>query len=317
MAVKQRRPRWVWILLAGLGLVSFDVFLASATCGFALVRQEVQDPPGFDGVRPTNFLMIGNPGTGKSTVLNGLIQKPYFKSGMSFGGGMTYEFDRAEIGKHTFLDTPGLSDPTRRKQAAEAITEALKQNGYYKIFFVITLQNGRVRSEDVTTMKLVLDASPSNKYGVIINQLNSREYEALHDPEGEARKSVLTALLGTMPVDKLSPYIHLVQHDDDLAGVDNMAKPLPDDLRDFILKTCPGIDIAEVEVADIKASEYEALTSQMEEMLADSEKLKDALRSREAELKDLTEELKAANGNDPDQGFAFLSMAALLTLLLL
>lgn len=58
---------------------------------------------------------------------------------------MTFQLD---IKKHkdgiTYLDTPGLADIKLRQQAAEAITKALKQDGTYQVFFVITLEAGRV-----------------------------------------------------------------------------------------------------------------------------------------------------------------------------
>jgi hypothetical protein len=38
------------------------------------------------------LLMLGNPGTGKSTLLNALIGKVVFRSGVSFGRGMTLQF---------------------------------------------------------------------------------------------------------------------------------------------------------------------------------------------------------------------------------
>lgn len=57
------------------------------------------------------------------------------------------------------MDTPGLADIKLRKQAAKAITEALKRDGNYQIFFVITLEAGRIRPEDMATIKLVLESA--------------------------------------------------------------------------------------------------------------------------------------------------------------
>ena len=41
-------------------------------------------------------IAVGNPGSGKSTILNSLAQKLLFKSGVSIGIAMTYQFDRGE-----------------------------------------------------------------------------------------------------------------------------------------------------------------------------------------------------------------------------
>ncbi|KAG2947741.1 hypothetical protein PC117_g6561, partial [Phytophthora cactorum] len=41
---------------------------------------------------PQNYLFLGNPGTGKSTLINCLAGAAIFKSGLSYGGGLTKEF---------------------------------------------------------------------------------------------------------------------------------------------------------------------------------------------------------------------------------
>ena len=80
------------------------------------------------------ILMIGNPGGGKSTLLNGMAGERLFKSGISMGKGLTCNLDEKENGegKH-FIDTPGLEDVELRKQAGQAITQALKKGGTFKL----------------------------------------------------------------------------------------------------------------------------------------------------------------------------------------
>ena len=57
-----------------------------------------------------NILVVGNPGAGKSTILNTLLQKAQFKSGASLGVGLTFRFDKFQENGITYMDTPGLCD---------------------------------------------------------------------------------------------------------------------------------------------------------------------------------------------------------------
>ena len=64
-----------------------------------------------------------------------------------------------------------------RQAAAKAITEALKQNGNYQIFFVLTLSSGKVRSEDIVTICVVLmHAANIKSYIIIVNKLSKQEH---------------------------------------------------------------------------------------------------------------------------------------------
>ena len=60
----------------------------------------------------------------------------------------------------------------KKKKAANAVTEALKQNGIYKIFFVITLEAGRFDPRDSSLISVVLEHAPDiRNYGLIINKV--------------------------------------------------------------------------------------------------------------------------------------------------
>ena len=70
----------------------------------------------------------------------------------------------------TYGDTPGLSDVKYRKEVAQEITKALKQNGIYKLFFVASVEAGRVRPDDIITIHLILNSIQIKvNYSIIIN----------------------------------------------------------------------------------------------------------------------------------------------------
>lgn len=137
-------------------------------------------------ISSTYTVFIGNPGAGKSTLLNGLAQRVLFHSGVSFATGMTTKHQLHHVGDRKYLgDTPGLSDVKLRKVAAEEIETILKQGGQYRLVFLVTLEAGRVRPEDTTTIKLVLQAVPDYiPFAVVINKLEPSAYGKIcGDPE--------------------------------------------------------------------------------------------------------------------------------------
>ena len=168
-------------------------------------------------------------------------------------------------------------DVNMRQKAADAITQALKQNGYYKIFFVVVLQNGRVRPEDIATMTLVLNAAPISHYGVIINQLSPREYKDLLSKDSGAAQNVLGMIWTAVGRDKASAHVHLVKRDEDLEGADNVVKALPKDLVTFIQQT-PGMEIKSQEVQKVRASEFEEKMEQLEQRITHLQREKEELQ---------------------------------------
>ena len=123
-------------------------------------------------------IMAGNPGVGKSTILNTIIGRAVFDSGISLGSGMTTVLQNYSDGGYTYTDTPGLDDVRTRKKAAEEISQALKLGGDIQLIFVMTLEAGRIRGVDMATMTQILDAieevgvSVNYKFTILVNKVS-------------------------------------------------------------------------------------------------------------------------------------------------
>lgn len=145
-----------------------------------------------------HIIFVGNPGSGKSTLLNCLLGEPVFESGVSYGSGLTYKLSWHFDGDMYFGDTPGLADIDMREQAAEAIAEALRQDGLYKIFFVMTTEAARIRPQDEALVKTVMAAIDDDIHvdiQVILNKVSQRTYDMIRCNE-EACDEITDSLAG-------------------------------------------------------------------------------------------------------------------------
>jgi len=70
-----------------------------------------------------HVLFIGNPGTGKSTLVNGIVGRVVFKSGVSFGSGMTAHMQSVTHEGVIYSETPGLDDVEAREAAGREIAK--------------------------------------------------------------------------------------------------------------------------------------------------------------------------------------------------
>ena len=227
---------------------------------------------------PKYRLFIGNPGVGKSTLANCVANASLFKSGVHFGKGMTYKLDIKTHNGITYLDTPGLSDIQIREQAAKSITEALKKDGTYQVFFVITLEAGRVRPEDMTTIKLVLEsASDIKHYSLIINKLSTVAFDRLVEDNAEQLKILVSELLEQINSKNDPPTILLLRHQFKLHDVENQFMNW-DELNEFVTKS-PSIYVKPTCVTDLKGDPFsfqeamDIFTCQIEELRSDNERM--------------------------------------------
>lgn len=194
--------------------------------------------------KKASVIMVGNPGSGKSAILNALGGD--FPSGFSDLQGMTtrVSYKDVKFNDRSFrlVDTPGISDPgdggqgdertnTRLKMLQEAMNDGL----VCAIFFVISPRNGRIEPGTLALMQLVLESMKKGpKVGLIINQVmpghmdqvQSEDYIAAVRKVLEENKADLSFL------DKQA-HLVLVDHDEGFSEQDRY------DIKQYILRFKP------------------------------------------------------------------------------
>ena len=181
---------------------------------------------------------------------------------------MTFQLDLQKHNEITYIDTPGLSDTKLRQQAARAITEALKKDGRYQIFFVITLESGRIRPADMATIKLVLEsASDITHYSIIINKLSNNAYNGLIEDNAKELKFVVAEMMQQFNREKDPPTILLLLNDEDLHDANNKVIKW-DDLAKFA-KEAPCITIRSASVVDISDSSFDKVLEMLMQQIAE------------------------------------------------
>lgn len=247
-------------------------------------------------------LFIGNPGVGKSTLANCIAKEVLFKSGMNFGEGLTNKLQERLHNGITYLDTPGLADIKMRKEAAKAITEALKKGGLYQLFFVVTLEAGRFRPADLATIKLVLgNAKEIISYNLIINKLSRRVYDNLYEND-QKQLQILAAELDSQVGNDRNPanFLALLNNDKLCDAEDEFMKI--DALDDF-LDMIKFVELNPHKVKDIPGDDK----SFEEAIFSATEELNKLHRDKERMTKQI-ENTKAKYKNEAEKQVRFLQL---------
>jgi len=220
------------------------------------------------------IVVIGNPGSGKSTVLNIMAGKKFFESGLSIGYGLTDDLD-VKIDKNgtEFHDTPGIADDMHREKAGEALTKVFKAGGRIKIIFFVMQEDGRLRMEDAATMKLILDSVHEIKknFGIIVNKVPDSLFDKFMEKEqSEAFREKL--FYGIKDEYKHSQIL-FVKRNDQLDFADNEVINPTDlevgfggfrkDLSTFINSEVPCADIPQGLVKQIPVDRFENVLKQV------------------------------------------------------
>jgi len=222
--------------------------------------------------------------------LNSLLKSTYFDSGVSLGTGLTKTCQQKERAGIVYIDTPGLSDIKYRHDFAVEIKKALMLGGAFQIFFVITLEQGRIRPDDKTTMKLVLEAAPVNSsYSVIINKLEPEVFAQFSD-ENSPKIVEFTVLLNEGLPGTNSFYY--CQHVPFLSGHNNTLAQFEEDFYQFV-RDAPLVQIDPTTVQDIKENEFETtkmlLTEQLNRLQQIEKEMKTKIQLQASAFKNMNQ----------------------------
>lgn len=151
-----------------------------------------------------HIIVVGDPGTGKSTILTTLCDgRAQFESGIAFGSGLTQSLHSVVCNGKRYSDTPGMDDEIMKKNAAAAIAAAILMGGKVKLVFVLTLESGRVRASNLATVRVVLNAlhdkniATDGHFSVLFNKITDGEHN-VWEPHADEVMDMLRQQIGLL-----------------------------------------------------------------------------------------------------------------------
>lgn len=245
-----------------------------------------------------HIVVVGNPGAGKSTLLNCIAQRVLFDSGMSLGEGLTYALQTKEVSEVSLSDTPGLSDPARRQEAAQEISKILRLGGTMKLVFVISLEGTMIRFGDITTIQLILQSirdigiEPNYQCCLVVNKV---DVDVLRKLDNSWEKTCMEAELSVSFNPENIMYNTFDRHAND---ANNFIMRNNEDIIAF-LKRAPLLKLPEKSTIEVPVTKFDKQVATIREELSlmrekmNELKLKKDKKKFDSEIKNLRQRLKS------------------------
>jgi GTP-binding protein EngB required for normal cell division len=213
---------------------------------------------------------VGNPGAGKSCLLNMFLQKAHFKSQISLDLlPITSETQIYPYKGKNYIDTPGLDAMEGREKCAKEIQKALKGTTgrpcIVTVIFVIGTTEGRLQPSDIATINLILDAAEEIRFNfsLVVNKLEP----ILHESFKNNSENIIARLNKGLKYSTKSVYFMPLKPE--LVGnTGTVIPPYDAEFREFVLRA-PMVEITPEKVMEIRHETYDEMKKKFDQMLDD------------------------------------------------